>query len=744
VAWYKKGNSLYSLGRFAESIECYDRALEITPQYADAWLNKGNSLVSLRRFGEAIKCYDKALRINPQYAVAWYNKGVSLKLLRRITEAVECYDRALEIKPQYADAWNAKGISLASLGRFAESIKCFDRALEINPQHEDAWYNKGVSLNRLGRYDEEKKCYARAEQPRERSFAKPPEPAYSSKQEPEITHTYQKGSFIGQKYEVQKELGRGGCGIVYLVYGHETNKVYALKTFKDKFLKDEKTREMFRREANVWIDLERHPYIVRAYFVDEVSGQLYIGMEYIAPDETGLNVLEDYLEKQPPDIAQSLRWAIQFCHGMEYAHSRGVSCHRDIKPANIMISIDKIVKITDFGLAGVVGSSVEGGGGGSPYWMPPEQFTSFSACDMRSDIYAFGVVLYQMANGGKLPFWVPAPRKEASREELVRFFNEMYRLHSQAQVPRFDSPLFPLVQRCLEKSPERRYQTFEKLRDDLERMLKLETGEVVKPLKLGELKVWDLINRGYSLYSLGRFAESIKCFDDALEIDSQRAETWNNKGAILSSLGLNAESMKCYDKALEIDPQDAKAWYNKAHELARLGRSSEAFQCYDRALKIKPQFVEAWYNKGCSLYSLGRFAESIECYDRALKINPEMAKAWNNKGNSLYSLGRLEEALECYNRALEVSPQLVNAWNGKGISLAGLGQSSESLKCFDRALEINPQYADAWHNKAKIEDQLGLRRDAVVSYQKFVDVAPEKYGQAIAAAFQRLRELKGS
>ena len=85
--------------------------------------------------------------------------------------------------------------------------------------------------------------------------------------------------------------------------------------------------------------------------------RLYIAMEYIAPNEEGLNSLEGYLQRRPPDLAQSLRWAIQVCHGMEYAYSKGVRAHRDLKPANIMISQDMTAKITDFGLAGEISES---------------------------------------------------------------------------------------------------------------------------------------------------------------------------------------------------------------------------------------------------------------------------------------------------------------------------------------------------------------------------------------------------
>ena len=162
-----------------------------------------------------------------------------------------------------------------------------------------------------------------------------------------------KGDFIGGKYEVFALLGEGGFGTVYQVYSHSTNEVYALKTCRDEYIEDPSIRERFRKEAQVWIDLERHPYIVRAEHVESILGRLYIAMEHIASDEPGMNTLDGFLSNRPPDLAQSLRWAIQCCHGMEYAYSRGIKAHRDIKPANIMIDQNMAVKITDFGLAGI-------------------------------------------------------------------------------------------------------------------------------------------------------------------------------------------------------------------------------------------------------------------------------------------------------------------------------------------------------------------------------------------------------
>ena len=582
-----------------------------------------------------------------------------------------------------------------------------------------------------------------------------------SKQSQEVL--YRKGSFIGQKYEVYKELGHGGFGVVYLVCSHRTKAVYALKTFKDEYLEDQATRELFRREANVWVELGCHPYLVRAYLVEEVAGRLYIAMEYVAPNEQDLNSLKGYLDHQPPDLSQSLRWAIQFCHGMEYAYSHGIRCHRDIKPDNVMITTDKTVKITDFGLAGILDASktaskarlnirqgkvglsssfFEGGGYGTPMYMPPEQFTNAASCDERSDIYSFGMVLYQMASGGSLPFQAPLPI-DSSDEERERFWRESYRLHCQALVPRLDSPLFPLIQRCLEKEPNRRYQTFEELRADLGPLLRRQTGEKVKQPELIEFEAWEWLNKGASLKSLGRFDEAIQCYDQALRIDPQYAAAWSNKGNSLASLGRFDEALQCFEQALRITPQLVEAWVSKGASLANLGRFAEAVQCYDQALRINPQYAEAWDNKGNSLGSLGRFDEAIQCHEQALVINPQYPEAWYDKGVSLSGLGRFAEAVRCFDQALRINPQYADAWYNKGNSLGGLGRFDEAIQCFEQALRITPQLVEAWVSKGASLANLGRFAEAAISFRKFIELAPPKYVQQVEEIKQALRELEG-
>ena len=543
------------------------------------------------------------------------------------------------------------------------------------------------------------------------------EKARASEKPPEEKNSalYKKGDFIGQKYEVYDVLGMGGFGIVYLVYSHELKSVYALKTFRDEYLENKEMQERFKKEAQIWINMDRHPYLVRAKLVDEISGRLFIGIEYIAPDEDGLNSLDGYLRHKPPDLAQSLRWGIQFCHGMEYAYSKGIRAHRDIKPANILIDQNKTVKITDFGLAGVIGNArisgirmdirndtvgfscqtVEGSGFGTPTHMPPEQFTNAVSCDERSDIYSFGIVLYQMATGGALPFLPNLPRNN-SDDEHIRFWHEMHRLHSLSPVPKLNSPLFPIIQRCLEKEPKRRFQSFAELRSEFEPLLKRLTGEIIKAPEQGKTEDWEWINKGVSLRNLGKYQEAIVCYDRAIAINPRQAEAWNNKGAVLGGyLGKHQEALICYNKALKINPKYVEAWAGMGGVLGCLGKPQEAIDCYDRAIKIDPMSIEAWSNKGVALLMLGKYKEVITCCDKAIEIDPRGATAWGIKGAALSKLDKHQEAMACYDRVLEINPKDERAWCDKGFALADLGKHKEAIEAFENFIKFAPpHYAD--------------------------------------------------
>ena len=210
------------------------------------------------------------------------------------------------------------------------------------------------------------------------------------------------------KYERLDVLGHGATGIVYLAKDTLLGKQVALKEISAQG--DEKHR--FLEEARV-LDRLRHPNIVRVNSVDEIGGKVVIDMEYVRG-----RTLQDILRETPTlPVAEALDIAAQVCDGLAYAHSQR-TVHRDIKPANILVTREGAVKLVDFGLAEVLGTHSFAGGAGTYAYMAPEDFHPEEQSDRQSDIWAVGVVLYEML-AGRRPFVVPKSKDPFAWKQAV-------------------------------------------------------------------------------------------------------------------------------------------------------------------------------------------------------------------------------------------------------------------------------------------------------------------------------------
>lgn len=254
------------------------------------------------------------------------------------------------------------------------------------------------------------------------------------------------------RYQLLRELGRGAMSVVYLGRDQKINRTVAIKTlyFGNEFsgsLQQEVTRRFFR-EAETAGQLN-HPNIVTIYDVGEDQGLAYIAMDYV-----GGEPLQHYAVpgSQLP-IDEVLAIVIKIAEALDYAHGRGV-VHRDIKPANILYERNTgRLKITDFGVAGVLNASKTRTGTilGSPSYMSPEQVGG-GRVDGRSDLYSLGVTLYQLLRG-ELPFEAPT------------LTGLMFKVANSAPPdvsflrPDISPTLKALVERALQKQPSARFQT---------------------------------------------------------------------------------------------------------------------------------------------------------------------------------------------------------------------------------------------------------------------------------------------
>jgi eukaryotic-like serine/threonine-protein kinase len=267
------------------------------------------------------------------------------------------------------------------------------------------------------------------------------------------------GATLGA-YRLERLLGRGGMGAVYLAYDTTLHRHVALKTL-DAPADDAGTRARLVREARNAAALN-HQHICTIHEVGEADGSAFIAMEYV----DGLS-LRERIDAGAVPLDEAVRLGIQAADALAYAHARGV-IHRDFKAANAIVTSEGRLKVVDFGLARredalLAGATTEmslvpaGAAAGTPYAMAPEQVRG-EAADARTDIWALGVLLSEMVSRRK-PFEAPT---------VAELFSAIL-TQAPAALPRaVPAPLGAVIERCLAKAPAQRYQGATEVRAALE------------------------------------------------------------------------------------------------------------------------------------------------------------------------------------------------------------------------------------------------------------------------------------
>jgi eukaryotic-like serine/threonine-protein kinase len=271
------------------------------------------------------------------------------------------------------------------------------------------------------------------------------------------------GTIIGH-YEVIEQIGAGGMGVVYRARDQRLHRDVALKVLPPGKLDEEAARKRFRKEALALAKLS-HPNIGMVFDFDTQDSTDFLAMEFI-PGET---LLQRLAKGTLPD-KELISFALQITAALEEAHEHGI-VHQDLKPGNIMVTPKGQIKVLDFGLSRLLdagGSNAtatlsQANGGGTVPYMSPEQLLGNNV-DSRSDIFAAGVVLYEMSSGQR-PF-----REEPAARLIQQILSDppqpLHELNRKAS-PQLES----IISKAMDKRPELRYQSARELRVDLERLV---------------------------------------------------------------------------------------------------------------------------------------------------------------------------------------------------------------------------------------------------------------------------------
>jgi serine/threonine protein kinase len=358
---------------------------------------------------------------------------------------------------------------------------------------------------------------------------------------------WQNGEVIEGLYEV-RDMTSGGMGVVYFVNHKKWNTMLAVKSPNLKMIGDERNVRRFIREAETWVDLGKHPNIATCFYVRIIEGLPRIFVEYV--DGGSLN---EWIGKgQPEKLEDILDIAIQISEGMAHAHNQKNLIHRDLKPANVLMTKDETAKITDFGLVRRSGEvemsrgekpvfvqdsiwetvTVTGTRVGTPAYMSPEQWSAAHEAGREADIYSFGIMLYEMLCGRR-PFELTEQEREMHPMAQVALFEQKHREKKVPVITRgVPANLSRLVMKCIEKSPDNRYHSFEELRERLKSIYQEVSGREY-PRRIAsevELKADDLNNRALSLIDLKQEGEAVKCWEEALRLNPNHTESVFNYG----------------------------------------------------------------------------------------------------------------------------------------------------------------------------------------------------------------------
>jgi len=586
---------------------------------------------------------------------------------------------------------------------------------------------------------------------------------------------YVAGEKIGGRYEVYRALV-GGMGEVYLCLDLQTMQPYALKTFQQQSF-GAKLREAFLSEVGHWVALEKHPNIVRCFYMDMVEGLPFMFLEWVEGDPQRGVSLRDWLRRGALDLRQSLDFIIDICRGLVHAQQKQPGIvHRDLKPDNVLVTQNRIGKITDFGLAKLVQDAgleigVNVGDsrlhlsniGGTPFYMAPEQWLG-SELDQRTDIYAIGCILFELLTGN--------PPYNASNSNLLQ------QQHLNHSIPELETNLPPslnqLLRHCMAKTRDERPNSVHELLDELVTLYQQQFSAEPRPLspvdqltsddydnraltyyKLGqldkaladhmhaiEINPHDPIifsNRGNTYAKLGRYESALADFAYALELNPTYAGALTNRGTVYAESGNIEAALADYSHALQLEPDLAMIYSNRAFLYAGQGQYQAALADCERAIQIDPYLSLAYYNRGLTHATMGNFMAALTDYDRSAELDPDHFFTYLNRGIAYTQLRQPQRALEDFNRAIQLDPNSPRPYAARGNIFLQLGKTDAALGDYQHVLKLDPNYANAYANIGAVMANQGREREALPYFEKAASLG---HAQAARYAAQIKLSLK--
>ncbi|MBL4848202.1 MAG: protein kinase [Planctomycetes bacterium] len=537
-------------------------------------------------------------------------------------------------------------------------------------------------------------------------------------------------------YDILGEIARGGMGIVYRARQRSLKRIVALKVMKEGENASEKQIRRFKRETEAAARLQ-HPNIVAVHEVGCHEAFHYFTMDLIEGDP--LDAIVKRKEKFP--VRKVLEIVKETAQAIHYAHGKGI-IHRDIKPANVLLDTDGHPKVTDFGLAKQIDHKSmltrTGAVVGTPFYMPPEQARGDIDLDHRADVYALGVILYELLTL-KLPF-----HGETTMEVYHKILEEEP-LPPRRHDSRIDRDVNTIVLKAMNKDCGRRYQTAQALAEDLQRYL---DGDPIQARPLGPIgRLIKKSRKNMPVVLVSMVVFLAVCSAVGLIVwktDQTNTERfnlasrneWTQFRAEVENHCINARSQVSSAQARlkDRDPQGALADLDDAEQiLADLDTLTPDFTNYNSAGQVTDYFTErkpsfdaimrsVYLERGRALAAGGTAAGYAEALDALSRGQAEHCEtpAWSTEPRGTDEEIEKETLARAKLKAgLKVDTRRLQLEEGKVMALQG--RSAAALKIFAKILAEDPRSADARLEMGRVFDFSGEQVKALASYSEVIE-----------------------
>jgi tetratricopeptide (TPR) repeat protein len=561
---------------------------------------------------------------------------------------------------------------------------------------------------------------------------------------------YPPGARIAGRYEVVGRPMLGGMGIVYVCLDLEEDCPVALKTFRPEYLPDRAARDRFLREGTHWVDLGRHPHVVRCYQVVHVGDgrEVYLVLELVAKEQgyPDASLRSWLVPDHPLPVAKALFFALQIARGMQHAVDTIPGfVHRDLKPENVLVGADRMsgdrlagtgtnrLRVTDFGLAVALQevdiqtsefsdiSGTSGGPGrtqltrgiaGTPLYMAPEQWRG-ETVSIATDIYALGCILYEMLAG----------ERAVGGSSLAA----LERAHCGGQLRPLPAglpgPVGVVLARCLALAPTDRLGHWTEVEAALAGAYRAVTGQPAPPAKAAAALSreeraaagWSYSAMGASYLDIGKTEAALGYFERAVGVGQAEGERLleatglNLLGLACAALGEMRRSIGYYEGAVAISREigdrrgEGAILGNLGNAYLQLGDARRAIGYHGQALAISREIGDR-RSEGQDLASLGSaYADlgdawrAVEYYEQALVITREIGNrrgegnALGNLGNVYVALGDARRAIGYHEQALAIAHEIGDR-RAEGQHLGNLGIAYHQLGDVGQAISYHEQY----------------------------------------------------